>query len=225
MIGYTRVATSSGGGGGGGTPTFTFTPIKVFESSGIGASSWTSSDGQTTMTVDGGTYSASAGSLVEVNATNQLRMSFPISGSYYAFGIKCRVDPDFTPINTNQWYSASAILAQEMPDVQRDYGIIIDKNGYFALGWSGSDITSSSVSALDGNVHELFMLATSTQIKLIIDGNEEVSVDKIMGGSNMSTMGVFWNKNGQNSRVNGEIYSVGHWSYTMTVTYDLPDLL
>lgn len=208
-------------------PTYsvTFTPVVLFQSSGIGAESWSSSSQQDTIIVNGGTYTPTVGEYVTVDSTNQLRMSFSTDSSYYAFGIKCKVNSNFTPVATNNWYQASCILGQELPDAQRDYGIIIDRNGYFALGWAANTITSSTVSALDNKVHELFMLATNTQIKLIIDGNEEVSVDRIMAGNNMSYIGIFWNKDNQNTRVNGEIYSVGRWSYTITNSYDLPDLL
>jgi len=223
MIGYTKTAASGGGGGGGGA--VTFSAQKVFNSSGIGASSWQSSDEQTTMTVNAGTYTAEAGEYVEVNSSNTLRMSFPVPGSYYAFGIKCKVDQNFTPVNTNNWYQASTLLSQELANEQKDYGIVIDKNGYFALGWANSTITSSTISALDGQDHEVFMLATQTEIKLIVDGIEAVSVTKTMNGGEMNTMGVFWNKDNPNTRVNGRIYCVGCWSYTIPpYSYDLPTL-
>jgi hypothetical protein len=177
--------------------------------------------------VDGGTYTATAGEKITVNATNQLRMSFPIDSSYYMFGIRCKVDPSFSPKNTDQWYAASCILGQELGGEQKDYGIIIDKNGYFALGWANSTITSTSVSALDGNEHELFVVAEEEigRIRLFIDGVEEVVVTKMMNGGHMNNIGVFWNKAGEDTRVNGEIYAVGYWTeINPTITYVLPTL-
>ncbi len=220
MIGYTRVA-SGGGGGGGGGGAISFSAVKEFLAADIGASDWTSSDGQTTMTVNGGTYSASAGNYVEVNATNQLRMSFPISGSLYGFGIKCHVDPTFQPVNTGNWYSASTIMAHELGGEQMDFGIIIDRNGYFAIGYANSSIYSTTVYALDDADHELFIVPFGMdQIQLWIDGVLAGTVTCGMKGSQMSAMGVFWNKDNQNTRVNGKIYDVGYYtvnSYSMDI--------
>lgn len=220
--GYSSVTVNVSGGGG---ASVTFTPVKVFDETGIGASSWTDTDGLTTMTVDGGTYTATAGEKIVVNATNQLRMSFPIDSSYYMFGIRCKVDSSFSPIQSNNWYDCSCILGQELGGEQKDYAIVIDRNGYFALGWANSTITSTTISALDGNEHELFVVAESAKIRLFIDGNEEVVVDKIMNGGNMTNIGVFWNRSGGNTRVNGEIYAVGYWiEVEPTITYVLPTL-
>lgn len=218
MIGKT--ITLQTGGGGGGSGSFVFSPIKQFKQSDIGAISWAASDGQSNMNVDGGTYTATAGEYVEVNATNQLRMSFPVNGSYYLFGIRVQVDPDFTPINTNNWYDASCLIGQELSGEQRDFAIIIDKNGYFALGWANSTITSSTVSALDGATHDLFVYATGANIYLFIDGIMAVSVSKTMNSGQMSQLGVMWNRSGFNTRVNGKVYAVGYWD--AVTSYDLP---
>lgn len=211
-------------GGGGGGAVATFTPELIFEESGIGSNSWTATDGQTTMTAYG-TYTATAGEKVTVNASNNLRMSFPIQGSYYMFGIRFKVDPLFSPLQTDNWYSASCILGQELGGEQKDYGIVIDKNGYIALGWGNSTITSSSVSALDGNEHECLVVAEDGKIHLFIDGVEEIVVRKGMNGSEMSWMGVFYNRAADNTRVNGEIYAVGYWEeHEPTIIYSLPTL-
>lgn len=210
-------------GGGGGTPKYTITQKRLFAASGIGASSWRDDTDSVSMTINGGTYSAVEGVKVISDSTNQLRMSFACDNSYNIFGIKCKVDQNFTPNNTDQWYNASCLLGTELGGEQRDYAIIIDKNGYFALGWANSSISSSTISALDGLEHELFMVAFDAEIKLFIDGVEEVSVSKVMGGNNMTSMGVFWNNSSNTTRVNGEIYAVGYWGYSAPyIELDLP---
>lgn len=205
-----------GGGGGGGA--VSFTEVKKFEAEDITASEWTSTDGQTTMTVDGGTYTAVAGEYVVVNSTNQLRMSFPIPGSFYGFGIKCSVDSDFTPVNTNNWYLASTILAQELGGEQADFGLIIDKNGKFAIGYANASIYSTDVTANDGQVHSLFIVPFGMdQIRLFIDGVEKATITSGMRGTQMTQMGVFWNKDNTGTRVNGKIYAVGSYSADFTM--------
>ena len=214
--GYSSVTVNVSGGG----SSVTFTPVKEYLPSGIGANGWTATDGTSTLNIDGGTYSASAGNYVEVDASNQLRMSMPISGSFYAFAIKCEIDPTFSPVNTNNWYAASCILGQELGGEQCDFAVIIDKNGYFALGYATASILSTSVSALDGNVHELVIMPFGMdQVRLFIDGVEQANVTYGMRGNQMTNIGVFWNKDNGNSRVNGKIYDVGYFSvnYTMTI--------
>lgn len=216
---------------------YTFTPVLIFDKSGIGASSWVATDGQTTMTINQGNYSNGAvvGEYVNTDETltNNLCMSFPIPGSSYAFGIKVQIDPEFTPMNTNNWYDASCVLGQELGGEQRDFGIVIDKNGYFALGWENSTIVSTSIYALDGQVHTLFIIGEVTEklygIHLFIDGIEQASGLKANNNywSNMNTLGVMWNKASAHShiRVNGKVYAVGCWSEnTPQVEYQLPTL-
>lgn len=207
----TAQAIANLGGGGGGA--VEIGPIKGFYESGIQASRWRSTDDTVDLARVSGTYTAVAGEYVEVNATNSLLLGINnLIGSYYAFGIKCEIDPNFTPVNTSNWYQASCILGQELGGQQQDFGIIIDKDGFFALGWANSSITSSSVSALDGEVHVLFVIADSTGIHLFIDGTEEVFETITMTGQQMWRLGVFYNSDNGNTRVNGKIYRVGYFS-------------
>lgn len=202
------------GQGGGGTPKYITAKKRLFAPSGIGTNAWRDDTDSVSMYINAGGYTPTEGEKVTVNSTNQLRMSFTIDNSYNVFGIRCKIDPNFTPANTDLWYNASCIMGTELGGEQKDYAIVIDKNGYFALGWATANITSSSVYALDDEEHELFMVAFDNAIKLYVDGVEEVSVDKVMGGNQMTSMGVFWNNAGTATRTDGEIYAVGYWGYT-----------
>lgn len=201
-----------GSGGGGGISSVDVGPIRGFYEDGIQATKWRDIYDRYDMAKISGTFSASVGEYVEVNASNALLMRFDTIGSYYMFGIKCRVDPAFSPVQTNNWYQASCIIGQELGGQQRDFGIIIDKNGYFALGWANSSITSSSVNALDGEDHALFVIADETSIHLFIDGVEEVVETITMTGTHEYYLGVFYNADNGNTRVNGKIYRVGYFS-------------
>ena len=216
---------------------YTFDPVLIFDESGIGASTWTATDGQTTMTINQGNYANGAvvGEYVNTDETltNNLCMSFPVQGSAYAFGIKVQIDPNFTPMDTNNWYDASCVLGQELGGEQRDFAVIIDKNGYFALGWDHSTIVSTTISALDGEIHTIFIIGEVTekvyQVHLFIDGVERANGlrQNQTYWSNMNTMGVMWNKASSYShrRVNGKVYSVGYWSENAPRTeYILPTL-
>ena len=215
----------------------TFTPKLIFEPSGIGGTVWTATDGTTTMTINQGSYvnGAVVGEYVNTDETltNNLCMSFPVDGSAFAFGIKVQVDPNFTPMDTNAWYEASCILGQELGGEQRDFAIVIDKNGYFAMGWETATIVSSTVSALDGQIHTLFIIceieSSVYKLHLFIDGVEVANGTKANQTywSNMNNIGVMWNKASSYShrRVNGKVYSVGYWTeIPCEVQYALPTL-
>ena len=215
----------TGSGSGGGGAIVTFTPKLVFEESGIGSLVWRDTGDTTSMGVISGTYTATVGEKITVNSSNNLCMYMPIDNSYFLFGIRCKIDPNFTPRNFNNWYECSCILGQELGGQQRDCAIIIDKNGYFALGTGNSDVNSTTVSALDGLEHTLMMLVEADNIRLYIDGVLQKKVDIAMAGGQMIQMGVFWNKSNNNTRVDGEIYAVGYWNEIVpTMTYSLPTL-
>ena len=215
-----------GGSGGGGTPLITFTPLNIFNEAGIGAASWTADTGSTSpLPMTSGTYEAVEGQKVIINSTNRALFYLPTDSSYYAFGIKCKIDPNFTPRNSNNWYECSCILGQELGGQQRDCAIIIDKNGYFALGTATADVNSTTVYALDGNTHTLIMIVEDAAIKLYIDGSLEKTVSIGMAGGQMIQLGIFWNKASDNTRIDGEIYAVGRWSETMPpMNYVIPTL-
>jgi hypothetical protein len=215
-----------GGNGGGGTPLITFTPVNLFNEAGIGSASWVADTGSTSpLPLQSGTFEAVEGQKVIVNSTNRALFYLPTDSSYYAFGIKCKIDSNFTPRNSNNWYDCSCILGQELGGTQRDCAIIIDKNGYFALGTDNSTVNSTTVYALDGNTHTLIMIVESDNIKLYIDGALEKEVTIGMAGSQMIQIGVFWNKSSDVTRVDGEIYAVGRWSENFPQTqYVIPTL-
>lgn len=207
----TAQAIANLGGGGGGV--VSVSPIKGFYESGIQSTKWRSTDDTVDLARISGTYEAVAGQYVEINATNQCLLRINnLLGSYYMFGIKCQIDPDFTPVNTDNWYQASCVLGQELDSQQRDFGIVIDKNGYFAIGWGTANITSSEVYALDGRVRTLFLVVDDVGIRLFIDGDLVLTVATTMSGQQLWALGIFYNGAGGNTRVNGKIYRCGYFS-------------
>lgn len=211
--------------GGGSVSSVDVEPIRGFYEDGIQATKWRNTSDQYDISKISGTFTSSVGEYVEVNSSNALLMAFDIQGSYFMFGIKCRVDPNFTPVNTNNWYQASCVLGQELGGTQRDFGIVIDKNGYFALGWENSTITSTSVSALDGEDHVLFVIGDRAgSIHLFVDGVEEVVENITWTSGHMWSCGVFYNRDNGNTRVNGKIYRVGYFSpVKINGNYVIPD--
>lgn len=107
---------------------------------------------------------------------------------------------------------ASGLIGQELDGTQRDFAAIIDKDGYFALGTSTSNITSSEVYALDGQVHEIFVLAMGNKIMLFIDGDMAVSVNITMHQNQFWRVGFMWTYAVYQSRVRGKCYGMGIWT-------------
>lgn len=213
--GYSSVTVNVSGSGG----AVTFTPLFVWDESGIGASNWQSSipDGSSTQGSRqnigrDGTYEAVEGEYCVCTSSNNLRFGWGLQGSYWLFGLKCQIDSDFTPVQTDNWYQASGLIGQELDGTQRDFAAIIDKNGYFALGTSTSNITSSNVSALDGEVHEIFLLAMGDKIMLFVDGVNVVSVTITMYQNQIWRVGFMWTYAVYNSRVRGKCYAMGIWT-------------
>ena len=206
---------------------------REFTCNGISSTAWTATDGTTTLTKDAGTYEVATledehGTYLLCDANNGAYYSFPVTNSYGIFGIACAIDSSFTPVNTNDWYNCSCILGQELGgSMQKDFGILIDKNGYFAMGSYTSSVLSSTVSALDGNLHELFIVVDLTQVRLFIDGVLAVTYSTAISGSNINNLGVMWNKaNNSNTKVYGKVYAVGAWTRSEPVVdgSDLPTL-
>lgn len=209
----------------GGSAKVEFTKDIRFEPSGIGASNWIDDTNTTNLTINGGIYLSNLGNYVDSTPSSGAYFSMPVPNSYSYFYIKCSIESNFTPINNNDWYNCSCILGCELGGEQKDFAIIIDKNGKFALGWATATITSSTIDACDGKIHDLAMFANSINgtISLYIDGVEEVKVNKVMGGSQMTQMGIFWNKANSITKVNGTIYKVGSYSPDFaSLEYDFP---
>lgn len=202
-----------GGGGEGGDSGIPLnpTPEVIFRNDGITPTGWVATDG-TPLTFYGGTYQFDDDCLV-CNGSKQAILR--PNSSYMVWGIKCSVNSDFVPSSDSRWWMASCVIGQELSGTQCDYGCVVTKDGYFGLGWSTQNITPSSVYALDGNIHEIFMLATETYIALIIDGQVECMEFIRMSAGQMGQVGIFWNSANNNSIIKGRVYSIGCWNYNI----------
>ena len=202
------------GGGGGGIPSqylYSFTKVKEWVENGIGSSSWLDDTGVSALG-EGGTYSAVEGEYLDCNSNSWAYI--PIANSYYLFGIKFQVDSNFSPRQTDNWNGASCIIGQEIAGAHRDCAVVISKNGYFAFGYADSGIIETSVNALDGNTHEIYLAVLPSSLVVFIDGNQELNIAVSMSGNQMSQMGVFNSQRFGDTRTYGKVYKVGYWSYT-----------
>ena len=123
--------------------------------------------------------------------------------------VYCKINSDFTPVNTTDWYSMSCIMGCELNGVYQDFGIVLLSGGNFALGYassSGSDTYyTAGIKGNDGNWHHLVVTIDGATTKLYIDGVQKISTTKYTSGSKPSQYGLFWNKSGSATAVKGTL--------------------
>lgn len=119
--------------------------------------------------------------------------------------IYCKIPTTFSPFSSSNWYECSCIFGCELYNVQQDFGIIIDKNGYFAIGYGMANIASTTIKANDNNYHHLVLINGDNYLKLYIDGKMEINLSYTMTRDIPSNYGIFWNnKSKTNSIVKGD---------------------
>lgn len=139
-------------------------------------------------------------------------------GSYGTFEVLVKIDPSFISVANNYWYNCSCVFGCELGGTQRDWGIIIDRNGYFAIGYGYSSIASTDVIANDGEWHTLTMVVGESSMRFYIDGQLKQLVDITMSGTSISTYGVGWNMSGENTSITGHIGTLKVWNTSLTET-------
>lgn len=129
-------------------------------------------------------------------------------GSFGTYEIEVAIDKDFVPVNTDNWYQASCILGCELPYKQKDFGIIIDKSGKFAIGYDTSSIYRSYINALDGRYHKIALVYSSNKIDFYIDGKKMNSIVYYPTGNEISKIGIGWNTDLASTAIKGKIKKV-----------------
>lgn len=130
------------------------------------------------------------------------------SGSYGTSEACVWIDPTLSPTNTTVWYTASTIWGCELSGTQKDWAIIINKNGYFAIGYSKYTIYSSGIYALDNRIHTISYAYLYGTVKFWIDGYLVTTIEYAPSGTALSTIGIGWNYSGTGTRIKGSIYSI-----------------
>lgn len=171
---------------------YTYTkPVYNFDGKINDGISWTDTINGQSMTSSKGSFSFENNALI-IDSENLFKIPTAY-GSYGTFEVLVKISESFNPVNDSKWYRCSCIFGNELPGIQKDWGIIIDKNGYFAIGYAESSIASSSVRANDGQWHTLCLIVDINKKKLYIDGTLAVSVDNTMSGTDITKFGVGYN--------------------------------
>lgn len=135
---------------------------------------------------------------------------------YGTWEILCKVNSDFTPQQYTAWYNCSCILGNEIGDTQQDFAVIIDKNGYFAIGYANSSIKSSSVKANDGKYHHIMITYENGVFELYVDNKLIATQTYTMSGRIPAYMGIFYNGVVSTTNVKGEVLYYRYYSRKLT---------
>ena len=138
-----------------------------------------------------------------------------ISKSKGTWEIYCKINSNFSPKNTTQWYNCSCIFGVELSSIQQDFGIVIDKNGNYAIGYSESSIASTSIKANDDQFHHLVLITEDTKLMLYIDGNLEQTVNYTMSGTISQKYGLFYNMNSTDTIVKGDFKTFRYYTRSL----------
>lgn len=149
---------------------------------------------------------------LDLDGTNYTTITAPTNDSYGTVEVTVQINTDFKPVSSWNWYECSTIFGCELPGTQKDWGIIIDRNGYFAIGYNTSTIYSSKVYALDGEIHTVTYTYTSGKLKFAVDGNIIGTISYTPGGNLCTEYGIGWNKDSSRTAIQGTIYSVRYYN-------------
>ena len=195
-------------------PKYSWTQYSKFISSGLGASSWASTDGTRSITLANGTWTVSDGKLV-ADGSSGFRTNIP--GPNILVGIRCTVPSTFTPSTSSQWYNQSCIFGYELGNRQKDYALTIRESDgiiYPCVGYAMSSYTQSSTPLPLDEECELFLLYTGSVFTMFLNRNVILTVSYIASGSTSSKIGIFWNNSVAGSKVAGTISAFGVWQFT-----------
>ena len=160
------------------------------------------------ITLNTGTGTLDEDGALVLNGSTNYKINNWDRGSYASYEVYVAIDQNFTPRNSQKWYECSCVLGCELNNVQKDMGIIISSDGYFAFGYDDSGMWKSDVRANDGNYHKLRLDYTPNNIVFYIDDVQKANVDYVAIGDDISYIGVGWNAKSANTNIKGKIKSV-----------------
>lgn len=106
--------------------------------------------------------------------------------TYGTYELYCKIPSDFVPNNDTRWTFCSCIFGRELAYEQKDFGLILDKNGNFAIGYAWSSIASTDIKGNDGQLHHLSLVIETDKLILYVDGVLAKTVSKTMKGDTVS---------------------------------------
>lgn len=132
--------------------------------------------------------------------------------------IYCKINEDFTPRdqNQNEWYYCSTIFGMDDSNNRvQDFGIVMNKDGYYGLGGFGSSVYYTSLKANDGQFHHITLIIDDLGVSLYIDGNLEYTVNCTFNTGVASQYGIFYNILSTGTVVKGELKLLRYYTRSL----------
>ena len=183
----------------------------IYSNKGLSSSGWVDDSGTKSMTKNAGSWDIQNESLV-TDGNN--RFSFSVPKSEILIGFKGTVASNWTPSSSSNWFESSCIVGRELSSQQRDWAVLIRPGLIPAMGYGYSSITTGTESISADTETTIFMMNTSSEFKLWVNGNLSASVNYTASGNNLSNMGLFWNGDNTKGIFKGSCSKIGIWTFS-----------
>lgn len=151
-----------------------------------------------------------------IEFTNGYATTNDINTTYGTYELYCKISSDFVPNNDTRWTFCSCIFGRELAYEQKDFGLILDKDGNFAIGYAWDSISSTSVKGNDGQPHHLALVVETDKLMLYVDGVLGTTVSKTMTGNTANNYGIFTNIYEPISQMKGSLYLLRYFNKSLT---------
>lgn len=151
-----------------------------------------------------------------IEFTNGYATTNDINTTYGTYELYCKISSDFIPNNDTRWTFCSCIFGRELAYEQKDFGLILDKDGNFAIGYAWDSISSTSVKGNDGQPHHLALVVETDKLMLYVDGVLGTTVSKTMTGNTANNYGIFTNIYEFTSQMKGSLYLLRYFNKSLT---------
>lgn len=151
-----------------------------------------------------------------IEFTNGYATTNDINTTYGTYELYCKISSDFVPNNDTRWTFCSCIFGRELAYEQKDFGLILDKDGNFAIGYAWDSISSTSVKGNDGQPHHLALVVETDKLMLYVDGVLGTTVSKTMTGNTANNYGIFTNIYESVSTMKGSLYLLRYFNKSLT---------
>lgn len=151
-----------------------------------------------------------------IEFTNGYATTNDINTTYGTYELYCKISSDFVPNNDTRWTFCSCIFGRELAYEQKDFGLILDKDGNFAIGYAWSSISSTNTKGNDGQPHHLALVVETDKLMLYVDGVLGTTVSKTMTGNTANNYGIFTNIYESTSQIKGSLYLFRYFDKSLT---------
>ena len=151
-----------------------------------------------------------------IEFTNGYATTNDINTTYGTYELYCKISSDFVPNNDTRWTFCSCIFGRELAYEQKDFGLILDKDGNFAIGYAWDSISSTNIKGNDGQPHHLALVVETNKLMLYVDGVLGTTVSKTMTGNTANNYGIFTNIYESVSTMKGSLYLFRYFNKSLT---------